>query len=212
MLLRTSAREPGRTSARYLLFRRLVVVLGRIFLGFDLHGEENVPERGPLIVAANHRRVLDPVFVCMAVPRRLQWMAKKELFVFGLRRVFRFLGAFPVDRSGGGRGAIRAALSFLADGWATSMFPEGTRGKGGERQRARSGVVMLAIRSGAPVLPVFVDRVPTPAQRLRGKRFHVYVGKPITLSKDLRGREAYQEAAEEVLQAIYSLPEWRDAP
>lgn len=207
MLLGTSARQPGRTSARYLMFRRIVLILGRLILGFDLRGEENVPERGALVVAANHSRFFDPVFVCMAVPRRLQWMAKKELFVFGLRRIFRILGAFPVDRAGGGRSAIRSALAFLADGWAMSMFPEGTRGKGGVEQRARSGVIMLALRSGAPILPVFVDRLPTPVERLRGKRFNAYVGEPISLDEDLRGRDAYRAAAEEVMRSIYSLPD-----
>lgn len=207
MLLRPSAKEPGRTSARYLMFRRLVILLGKAFLGFDVHGEENVPERGALIVAANHSRFFDPVFVCMAVSRRLQWMAKKELFVFGLRSVFRVLGAFPVDRGGGGRAAIRAALDFLADGWAISMFPEGTRGKGGVERRARSGVIMIAVRSGAPILPVYVDHLPTPAERLRGKRFDAYVGETISLDKDLRGRDAYREAAEKVMQSIYSLPD-----
>lgn len=190
----------------YRLFRGLVVVLGRIFLGFESHGEENAPERGPLIVASNHRRFFDPVFVCMAVPRRVQWMAKQELFLPGLRRFFRFLGAFPVDRQGGGRSAIRAALNFLKEGWALGIFPEGTRRKEGDAMEARSGAVLLAVRSDAKVLPVFIDKIPGPIARLRGEKFNAYIGAPISLGKDLKGRQQYREAADDLLGSIYALP------
>lgn len=204
--MRTSAREPGRTSRRYMVFRRVMITLGKIFLGFTIHGEENVPKQGPLIVASNHKRILDPVFVCMAVPRRVQWMAKKEMYIFGLRRFFRFLGTFPVDRKGGGRAAVRAGLSFLSDGWMLGIFPEGTRvGEEGTGQ-AKSGVVMLAVRSGSRIVPVHIGDIPSPAARLRGAKLNVRIGKPLTLDEKLRGREAYREAAEGILETIYSLP------
>src|SRR3954470_17440683 len=133
-------------SARYRTFRRFMIVLGRLLFGFTVLGTEKVPTDGPLIVASNHRRYADPVLVCVAVPRRVQWMGKKELFVFPFRAFFRFIGTFPVDREGGGRAAIRAALSFLAEGWALGIFPEGThRGDESSRQ-AKSGVVVLAAR------------------------------------------------------------------
>ncbi len=200
-------RIPGEMSPRYRLFRRVMLTLGRLFLGFEVHGEERVPEKGPVIVAANHHRFFDPVFVSMAVPRRLQWMAKKELFVFPFHEFFTFIGSFPVDREGGGRSALRAALKYLADGWALGMFPEGTRQREGASGEAKSGVVMLAVRGHAPVVPVFVDRVPNISARLRGKKLHVYVGNPITMDNVLRGRTAYREAADRILDAIYALPE-----
>jgi 1-acyl-sn-glycerol-3-phosphate acyltransferase len=194
-------------SPRYRLFRWLVRTLGALFLGFEVNGPERVPEKGPLIVAANHRRFFDPVFVSMAVPRRLQWMAKKELFVFPFRKFFFFIGSFPVDREGGGRSALRAALEYLREGWALGMFPEGTRQREGASGEAKSGVVLLAVRSTAPVLPVYVDRVPPPRARLRGARLHVYIGNPITMDNTLRGRVAYREAADRILETIYALPE-----
>ena len=193
-------------SGRYRLFRRTMIFLGRLFLGFEIIGEEKAPHDGPLVVAANHRRFFDPVFVCMAVPRRLQWMAKKELFAPPFHRLFYFIGSFPVDREGGGRAAIREALKFLADGWALGIFPEGTRQREGVSGEAKSGVVMLATRGDAPVLPVFVGKIPGPLARLRGERFRTYVGDPIRLDAGLRGREAYRDAADEVLRAIYALP------
>jgi 1-acyl-sn-glycerol-3-phosphate acyltransferase len=133
-------------------------------------------------------------------------MAKKELFVFPFRAFFRFIGSFPVDRGGGGRGAIRAALAFLAEGWALGIFPEGTHRGDGASRPAKSGVVVLAARGNAPVLPVYVGRIPGLLGRLRGGRLHVFVGEPVELDPALRGGAAYRAAAEDIMRSIYALP------
>src|SRR5215210_1354857 len=193
-------------SFRYRLFRRIMLALGEMIFGFTIHGAEKVPKGEGLIVAANHRRYVDPVLVCMAVPRRVQWMAKKELFAFPFERVFYFIGAFPVDRQRGGRAALKTALDLLAAGWALGIFPEGTRRKGYDPEDApKSGAAMLAARAGALVLPVFVDKVPSPFERLRGDRLHVYIGDPITLDNATRERQDRREAAGRILRAIYDL-------
>jgi 1-acyl-sn-glycerol-3-phosphate acyltransferase len=193
-------------SPRYRLFRRVMLALGWLFLGFTVHGAGKVPKDGPLIVAANHRRYVDPVLVSMAVPRRIQWMAKKELYVFPFVRFFYFIGTFPVDRQKGGRAALKTALNLLAAGWALGIFPEGTRRKSYNPEDApKSGVAMLASRGGVPVLPVFVDRVPGLLERLRGGKLHIYIGDPITPDNKTRERRARREIAEEVLRAIYAL-------
>ncbi len=195
-------------SPRYRLFRGTLRTLGVLFLAFEVHGEEKVPEKGPLIVAANHRRFFDPVFVSMAVPRRVRWMAKKELFRFPFARFFYFLGTFPVDRKGGGRAALRTALNLLAEERALGIFPEGTRRKDYDPEEApKSGVAMLATRADAPVLPVFVGEVPNLLKRLRGGRLHVYIGDPITLDNTKTGRSVRREAAGEMLREIYALGE-----
>lgn len=192
-------------SPRYRIFRWTVRSLGALFLGFEVVGEERVPEKGPVIVAANHHRFFDPVFVSMAVPRRVRWMAKKELFAFPFGTLFAFTGAFPVDRQGGGRAALRTALHFLAEGRTLGIFPEGTRRKEGVSPEAKTGAALLAARSGAPVLPVFADRIPGPAARLRGERFRVYIGEPITTASSRKGRQAYRGVADEILRQVYAL-------
>ena len=200
-------RTPGEISRRYRLFRRAMTLLCRILFGYNLHGGGSVPPEGPLIVASNHSQYADPVLVCVAVPRRLQWMAKKQLFVFPFRKFFEFIGSFPVDREGGGRAAIRAALAYLAEGWALGIFPEGTHRGADTSREAKSGVVVLALRSGAPVLPVHVGRLPGPLSRLRGQKLHIFVGEPIHLDPALRGGPAYRAAADEVMHTIYALPQ-----
>jgi 1-acyl-sn-glycerol-3-phosphate acyltransferase len=192
-------------SRRYRLFRWVVVALGRLLFGFRVEGVSKVVSGGPLIVASNHRRLLDPVLVCMAVPRRLQWMAKKELFVSPFDRFFHFLGAFPVDRKGGARSALRASLVYLEEGRALGIFPEGTRRKGGVDLEAKNGAAMLAVRSGAPVLPVYVGEAPSLAARLKGERLCVRIGDPLVLDGGARGREAYRREVGRVLCEIYAL-------
>ena len=203
-------RDPSRASkdmsTRYRVFRRFMIALGRLLFGFTVFGAEKVPERGPLVVASNHRRYADPVLVCMAVPRRLQWMGKKELFVFPFERFFYFIGTFPVDREKGGLAALKTSLNFLADGWALGIFPEGTRRKDYDPDHApKSGVGMLAVRGDAPILPVFVGEVPSLLQRLRGGRLRVYIGDPITLDNTTKGGRVYREATSEILREIYGL-------
>ncbi len=209
MVMKKLPRGPSRDmSVRYRLFRWAVLALGWLLLGFTVHGAEKVPKEGPLIVAANHRRYADPVFVSMAVPRRLQWMGKKELFIFPLERFFSFLGVFPVDRRKGGHAALRAALNLLTAGWALGIFPEGTRRQGYDPDHTpKGGVGMLAARGGAPVLPVFVDRTPSLFERLQGGKLHVYIGDPITSHNNTKERKAYREVTDEVLGAIYGLDE-----
>jgi len=183
-----------------------MILLCRLLFGYTLHGGDRVPAEGPLIVASNHGQYADPVLVCVAVPRRVQWMGKKELFVFPFKAFFRFIGTFPVDREGGGRGAIRAALAFLAEGWALGIFPEGTHRGDEDSRPAKSGVVVLAARGNAPVLPVHVGKLPGLPDRLRGERLHVYVGEPVELDPALRGGAAYREAADGIMRSIYALP------
>lgn len=199
-------------SPRYHLLRRAVVTLGRLLFGFTVQGEKKIPKDGAFIVAANHRRILDPVFVSMAVPRRLRWMALKELFVFPIGKIALFGGAFPVDRRRSGQAGLRTALRLLSEGEVVGIFPEGTRQRTDARSGTpRSGVGALAAHSGVPVLPVYVDGVPGLVARLRGERLRAYVGKPLLFDEERRDVGAYRRMAEEVLRAIYSLKEEYDA-
>jgi 1-acyl-sn-glycerol-3-phosphate acyltransferase len=198
---------PAKMSRRYHLFRLFMIGLCRLLFGLTIRGMEKVPKKGPLVVAANHIQYPDPVIVCMAIPRRMQWMGKKQLYEPPYKRFFEFIGSFPVDREGGGRTGVRIALGYLAEGWALGIFPEGTHKDDGTAREAKSGAVMLAIRGGAPVLPVYVSRLPGPLARLRGERLRLIVGAPIRMDENLRGGKAYREAADEVLRTIYALPQ-----
>lgn len=121
---------------------------------FRALGREHVPREGAVIVASNHRHYLDPIFMGLAIPRPVAYMAKAEIFdvpVLGL--LSRGLYAFPVHRGAGDRAALRAARRILEDGGALGMFPEGTRQVGPALGEAQAGTAMLSLMTGAPIVP-----------------------------------------------------------
>ncbi len=125
--------------------------------GLEVHGLQNLPMTGPLIVACNHASHLDPMVLGAAFPRPLNFLARRTLFDVP---VFRWLihhnNAFPLDREGDPREALRTFGERLDQGAAVVMFPEGTRSSDGALGEIRPGVGMLAVRNYVPVLPVFV--------------------------------------------------------
>ncbi len=155
-------------------------------------GVENVPMTGPLIVACNHVSYVDPVALGVALPRRVWYMAKVELFRIPiLGPTIAALGAYPVDRGKGDVAAIRGSLRVLKEGKAIGIFPEGTRNVHGDLP-VQSGVALLASLAGAPVLPAFVrggDR----AKRL-GK-LSVAFGEPMSLAGGHSGKATREELA-----------------
>jgi len=145
----------------------------------------------------------------MICDRPLRYMAKKELFGnAALRKLIVALGAFPIDRGAGDRAALTTSLGILAEGGVLLMFPEGHRKRDDAVHEFLPGVGMLALRSGAPVVPLAVDgtqrmitggRPGLPALRAR-------MGPPLDLS-DLTARNsrAYQEGARRMHDAVAGL-------
>jgi 1-acyl-sn-glycerol-3-phosphate acyltransferase len=121
-------------------------------------GFEIFPVSGPCIVAANHFSSWDVPYMGLCLPRFPHFMAKKELYknpVLGW--MFRQLGSFPVTRGVGDTWAMTKAGQVLAAGQVLFLFPEGTRGHHkAEVKQGKSGVVKLALRYGAPVVPTAI--------------------------------------------------------
>jgi len=123
-------------------------------------GFSNIPS-GAVLVCSNHTSMKDPVLVILAMKLRNfpVSMAKMELFQPPwLRWILRHLDTFPIHRGKSDVGAIKYSLSALKNGRKLLMFPEGTRVRGGDEGGAKTGAGMLALRSGAQILPVFVSK------------------------------------------------------
>lgn len=159
----------------YWLVNRMSFFVLKVFFRFQVTGRENIPKEGPVIAVANHVSVLDPPALSVSINRQVYFMAKEELFknpVLGW--VFKKIGTFPVKRGVGDRGAIKRSMSILAHGNVLGMFPEGTR-RGGDVQQ---GVVFMAIKTGAPILPVALFN--TDRKKSKGP-IKAIIGKPFTL-------------------------------
>ncbi len=150
-------RLPWFVRASNLLGRTLVRSSTRV----SVAGLEHVPPSGPLILASNHLSNGDPALVaCWLTPalgRPVHWMAKAEALDWPIGGWFmRHNGAFGIRRGAADTEAFRLAKSVLDDGRVLGTFPEGTRSPTGALQVAPNGVTLLALRTGAPILPIGV--------------------------------------------------------
>lgn len=211
---------------RGFLYRLGNVVLRsivRAIARFNVDGDAAaIPRTGPLIVVANHASSADPVlvtsFLSQSIDRPLNWLGKRELVEFGPAGwAFRIAAIHPVDREAADLEAFRSAMRILEAGQVLAIFPEGTRSHDGKLQRVREGAGMLALRSGAPVLPVAVvdsDRMWPRGHLLprSGKHVTVRYGAPFTVADELRasgapakGREATEAATRLIMARIAGL-------
>jgi 1-acyl-sn-glycerol-3-phosphate acyltransferase len=188
----------------------------RAFAHVRVAGLSNVPRSGPLIVAANHTSNIDGVIVggwlTPALGRRIHWLGKKEMTEWPvIGPLARRMSVHPVDRARGDTAAFRLAEDLLADGQVLVVFPEGTRSPNGELARPKDGLALLALRSGAPILPVGLvdtDRFWPKGSRLFriGRTVGMQVGEPFTLASALgpevmADRRAAKRAATDAIMA-----------
>jgi 1-acyl-sn-glycerol-3-phosphate acyltransferase len=127
----------------------------RFYFQGQTYGLENIPQIGPLIVAANHASDFDPPILSCCLRRPVSYMAKEELFrVPGLNTAIRLYGAYPVKRGSPDRSAIRAAIAQLEAGWAVGVFLSGTRTPDGRISDPKLGAALIAAKTQVPILPV----------------------------------------------------------
>lgn len=148
-----------------------------------VHGRENLPRGGPVLLCSNHAAKRDPVMLGVSVGRQVFYMAKEELFQNRfIGGVLRRLGAFPVLRGSGGADALQNAYNLLDDNAAVGVFIEGTRSKTGELGKPKTGAALLAYRTKAPVVPVCITAEDGRPPRMF-KRTIVNIGRPIPFAQ-----------------------------
>lgn len=190
------------------MFYGFVKVFANIILRpvfhFKIRGRENIPANGKLIICANHSNNWDPLVLSTIFPNEIRWMAKRELFENKILSYILYkLGSFPVDRQGTDITAVKNALKVLKSNEILGIFPEGTRVTGFNKDNAKPGVAMLALKSGANVLPIYID-----SNYKIFKPVNINIGKPIDLSDNFNKRlstEEYVEISTSILKTIYGL-------
>ncbi|MDO4458535.1 MAG: lysophospholipid acyltransferase family protein [Clostridia bacterium] len=149
--------------------------------GLKFMGLENLPKNGAFILASSHVNARDPLFVGCSSTRKMQFMAKAELFNINpfVTWAITYAGAFPVERGTGGEEAINYAIELLNSGRMVTVFIEGTRSKDGHLGKPKTGVSLLAEKTGAPVVPCAIigenGEIPK-----KGGRMRINFGKPVT--------------------------------
>jgi len=184
---------------------------------------DRIPRDGPVILAANHISNGDAVIIgswlTKSLGRRIHWLGKKEMFDWPLVGwIARNGGVHPVDRAAADVDAFRMAERILAEGHVLMVFPEGTRSPTGELQTPKDGLAMLALRSGAPVVPIGIsntDRV-WPKGRFvprPGGHATMRVGEAFRLADELPGgldrKSAKKAATDLIMRRIAALVDER---
>src|SRR5262245_29248054 len=188
------------------------MVLARLYCRLERRGAHHVPRQGPLLMVSNHSSVLDPPLVGCMTPRKMAYMAKAELFYIPvLGPLIARVNARPVRREGNDSAALRTALRLLEAGEALLVFPEGTRGPEGTLRSAKAGAGMLAVASGATVVPVYISGSgrawPRGARFPRPAKVKVTFGPPMRFgaSDGANRKESYEAASREMMAAIARL-------
>jgi 1-acyl-sn-glycerol-3-phosphate acyltransferase len=164
-----------------------------------------VPESGPVLLAVNHTALVDGPMIYGLLPRPVAFLVKAEVFRGPLGTLLRHAGQIPVRRGTVETGPLRAALDVLRRGGIVGVFPEGTRGAG-DVQQVRHGVAYLAVRSGAPVVPVAchgtLARKGRALFRPHRPRVLVAFGDPLRLPAGPAVRRTVAAAADEIHRAL----------
>ena len=162
--------------------RRIGVVTGLLCYRMRISGIEHVPTTGPVLFVVNHSSVLDGPVLFGALPRRVSFLVKAEMFTGFVGWVLTSVGQYGLHRDLPDRAPLLNALAQLKAGGAIGIFPEGTRGAGGV-ENVFNGAGWLACRSGARIVPIAMRGThrPAGASRRYRPRVDVLVGKPFTV-------------------------------
>lgn len=210
---------PGSTMFTTVLARAVVTPLARVVWRPKIIGRKNVPKRGAVILASNHRSFIDSPAITIMAPRKVSFLAKQEYFTgTGFRGAlsrafFGGIGAIGVERGAGAAAqqALDLGLARLQEGEAFAIYPEGTRSLDGRIYRGRTGVAWLALTSGAPVVPVALtgtqDVQPVGSRIPKLARVTIEFGKPIDLSTfgEASSGRARRHATDAVMAAIQEM-------
>lgn len=199
------------------MYRGLKAVLPRLlfpYLRMSVEGLEDVPERDPVIFAANHLSFIDSIVIPLTVPRPIYYLAKADYFEsWRTRWFFRGVGTVPTKRDkGAGTGALETGVEILRSGDPVGIYPEGTRSPDGRLYRGKTGPVRMALEAGVPIVPVGVegtDKVqPTGSYGIRRHPVTIRFGQPLDLSRYAEQRNdpfALRAATDELMFEIMML-------
>jgi 1-acyl-sn-glycerol-3-phosphate acyltransferase len=197
-----------------MTFQRFANVILRflikLLLDCEVEGLENLPEEGPLIAMQNHMISIDTVIGAAFIDREIMGMSKVENYNNPLVSVvFKAYGTFPVRRGEVDRQAFRTSLAVLREGKILMVAPEGTRSRTHTLQKGKDGLSYIAVKSGAPILPLAIwgqEEFWNQLRRLRRTRVRVVFGKPFALDPG-EGKLTREQLSQMTHEMMYRIAE-----
>ncbi|MFC1674267.1 lysophospholipid acyltransferase family protein [Candidatus Omnitrophota bacterium] len=187
----------------YSFSRFISYLFLKVFFRLQVKGAENIPKEGGFILASNHVSYLDPVVVGVACPRKVNYMARRDLFSNPLFAWFlRRLRVFPVKRSSADISALKEAISWVKRGFGLVLFPEGTRSQDGRVGQAHDGIGFLAAKLDVPVIPAYIQGtevvMPKGAKGIHSGKVSIIFGNKVSIER----RSHYHGIAQKIMQDI----------
>ncbi len=198
----------------YWALRNTAVFVAKVYFRFEVVHRDRIPAAGSYVISPVHRSNLDFAVPCVAVRRRIRWMAKDSIFLGGwIDRFLYAMGSFPVNRSGVDRESLLACQQVVEEGEPIVMFPEGRRKEGAIVKDLFAGPAYVACRERVPILPVGIGgsarAMPIGQKMIWPRKIVVVIGEPIYPDVAAEGRvpretiDATTERLRESLQALY---------
>ena len=187
----------------YNFMLKIFSIFSRTFFKFEVIGTENIPSEGNLIIDANHKSNLDPIFVASAVnkKRKMTAIAKEELFKNKiLAKILNKVEIIPINRQNPGLGTIKRILKYIKNDYALVMFPEGTRSKTDDFNNAKAGLSLFATKAKAEIVPCTIY-----SSYKLFKPAKIYFGEPISLEEYYKQKltsEDHERISGEVMDII----------
>jgi len=164
---------------------------------------DRFPKTGAVVLACNHVSLADPPLVGTASPRRVNVMAKSELFVPVLGSLYKLLGAFPVRRGASDRAAIKHGIDVLKKGQCLMIFPEGTRSRDGKLGKAQPGALMMASKARAAIVPTCIVGTDFKREKCLWPKVTISFGEPIYFPQEGEiTKDMLHEMTEEMMRRI----------
>lgn len=202
----------------YAIVRAMIRVALLLLTRTTVRGREHVPAGGAGIVISNHVAAVDPGVLVGVLPRPIALMSKVENYRGVMKLFMPMVGAFTVRRGAADRRALGTAEQVLRQGRLLCLFPEGTRSRDGALGPAHGGAALLAIKTGAPIIPVAITGTPRIFSRrfpwLGFPRVTVTIGPPFVAESDgLARRDERERMTDRMMLQIAALlpPEMRGA-
>lgn len=190
-------------------------ILTRAYHQLEVYSPCRLPKYGPAIVVSNHTSSLDPHLIQACCPRLIAWMMAKEYFELPIvEGILTRIGIIPVTRSGRDMAAMRSAMRALENGQLLGIFPEGKIADTPELLPFQTGVALMAMKTGVPVYPVYLDGTQRGKSVVRAflqsQRARVIFGDQVVFDRRDTGREGLEAATNAIQSAVAQLQRQMD--
>ena len=182
----------------YIILKTILKYPFKLWYNPKIIGASNIPDKGAIIICANHKHVMDQCPMLISTKRMVHYLAKKEYFDGKFSWFFKMAGCISVNRSIKDKEASNHAIELLKNGYAVGLFPEGTRNRTTEILLPfKYGAVSMAQKTNATIVPVGISG----EYKFRSKNLVIKIGTPFKIN-DLTLEEANKKLKNEITKLI----------